>query len=280
MKATSKIALGTVQFGIDYGISNVSGKTPDHSVPEILSVAQQHGIVIIDTAPSYGNAETVLGQNDLRPFKMVSKFFSSQVKSLQEQLSSTLDHLNVKKLYGYLAHRPQQMLDCPHEWHDLKKMQEAGWVEKIGFSFNTCEELESVVFKKGWIPDLVQVPFNYFDDRFESALVKLKELGVEVHTRSAFLQGLFFCDPNTLDTFFKPVQLLIDQLQRREGQNLSCRLLQYCLHQEFIDFVVMGVNTVEQLQQNLKAESEKVLITKQNFKIPSEILSPFLWPQK
>ena len=71
-----KIGLGTVQFGIPYGISNQKGQTSVLEVARILTLAKQKGVGIIDTASAYGTAEKVLGQHDLSAFKVVSKFIS------------------------------------------------------------------------------------------------------------------------------------------------------------------------------------------------------------
>src|SRR5690606_8130444 len=103
----------------------------------------------------YGNAERVLGENDLSQFNIVSKFMPpSAGKSLEAQLQQSLAHLQVKKLYGYLAHRPAEILNDPEQWAALKGFQQQGLVEKIGFSLNTPTELENLL-DQNFIPDLI-----------------------------------------------------------------------------------------------------------------------------
>ena len=74
MGANNKIGLGTVQFGMDYGVSNTKGKTPDIEVSKILEYAKKEGLLYIDTAEAYGCSEEVLGRNDLSGFRIISKF--------------------------------------------------------------------------------------------------------------------------------------------------------------------------------------------------------------
>ncbi len=197
-----KIGLGTVQFGVKYGISNSQGQTPADEVARILHQAHQRGMQVIDTAIGYGNAEQVLGDNDCSRFRVVSKFMSVEGDvTITSQLHKSLANLRINALYGFLAHRPVSLIDAPEQWAELLGLKQKGLVQKIGFSLNTPEELDALL-AHGMVPDLVQVPYNYFDNRFKSRLIDLKTKGCEVHTRSAFLQGLFFMDINTSQPFF------------------------------------------------------------------------------
>src|SRR5690606_20491882 len=137
-------------------------------------------------------------------------------EGLSVQLNQSLIKLGLNSLYGYLSHRPMSFLDHPNQWDELIMFKIEGKVEKIGFSLNELEELEQLV-NKGFFPDLVQVPYNYFDRRFEGAMKDLKSRGCEIHTRSTFLQGLFFMNPRDLNDFFAEVKPIIVQLQEMPG---------------------------------------------------------------
>src|SRR5258707_14484229 len=119
MEFNSKLGLGSAQFGLPYGITNKSGQTSVEEVTRILALAFNHGIRLIDRASAYGNAETILGQNILNDFKIVSKFMPSDDSSIDTQLHKSLAHLKVPSLYGYLAHRPLNVLDHPEQWEEL-----------------------------------------------------------------------------------------------------------------------------------------------------------------
>lgn len=275
----SKIGIGTVQFGIPYGISNKDGQTSEPEVSSILKYAKEIGIDILDTASAYGTSENVLGKNYLTEFKIVSKFLLQNSKdSISQQLKESLQNLNVQFLYGYMAHRPMEIADNnPKLWNELVQLKEQGFIKKIGFSFNEVSEIEAV-FSMGITPDIIQVPYNYLDNRFEPFMKSLKQRGCEIHTRSAFLQGLFFVDTNTLDPFFNEVKPIIEQL-KNDCKNLAPALIKYCIDKPFIDKVIFGVNTRTQLKNNISGLSKAVHLAPHNHEIKESILIPSKWPK-
>ena len=274
-----KLGLGTVQFGLPYGISNTSGQTSAEEVSKILQAASEHGVTVLDTASAYGNAESVLGKNDLQKFTVVSKYITpSAGKSIEEQLQQSLNDLQVKSLYGYLAHRPVEILNDAPQWKTLKELQQKGLVQKVGFSLNTTEELQALL-DKNFIPDLIQVPYSYFDNRFENLMMELKEKGCEVHTRSAFLQGLFFKDTNTLPSFFDLVKPLIKSVQQ-QTHNISGALLHFVAAKQFIDKVIIGVENAQQLLINIRDMKLGIELDKNTTAIPEQILMPSNWPEQ
>lgn len=278
MAITEKIGLGTVQFGTFYGISNLRGQTSPQEVQKILAVARENSINLIDTASAYGNAETVLGQNNVRDFRVVSKFMKTENREIKEQLTKSLSNLQISQLYGYLAHRPLELIENKYVWHDLQMMKEKGFIQKTGISLNETFELDTLL-QRGIIPDIVQVPYNYFDHRFKDKIYKLKEYGCEIHTRSAFLQGLFFCDTERISSFFNPVKKIVHNLQKEYGSNLPGMLLNYCLKTDFIDYVIIGVNNAEQLAQNIKSlhATFDFHLDDVSLQIPENILIPSKW---
>lgn len=276
MKLNEKVGLGTVQFGLPYGISNKAGQTDSIEVTKILKTAKTYKIQVLDSASAYGNSEDVLGQNDLSSFKMVSKFMPDSMEDISNQLETSLEKLGIQKLHGYLAHRPLNILENPAQWDKLLEFKSKSKVDKIGFSLNEPMELEQLI-DKGYIPDLIQVPYNYFDRRFEPYIKDLKKEGCEIHTRSAFLQGLFFMNPNRLDDFFEEVKLPISQLQKKEFLNGA--LLKFAVQQPFIDRVIIGVETNKQLVENLTNLELASILPELQYKINENILIPSRWPK-
>ncbi|WP_424493688.1 aldo/keto reductase [Salinimicrobium sp. GXAS 041] len=276
MKISEKLGLGTVQFGLPYGISNNAGQTASDEVCKILGTAKAYKVEVLDSASAYGNSENVLGQNDLSSFKMISKFMPPQDESISIQLDNSLKILGLNSLYGYLAHRPAEILKEPEQWKELQRFKETGKVKKIGFSLNEPEELAQLL-DKNFLPDLVQVPFNYFDRRFETAVKKLKNKGCEIHTRSAFLQGLFFMDPKKLDDFFNEVKPIIANLQ--EEKLLNGALLKFVLEKSYIDKVIIGIENERQLVQNIENLDKASSLPELERKISDNILIPSKWPK-
>lgn len=274
----SKIALGTVQFGMNYGISNSTGITETNEVRKILAFCRKNHIDTLDTAYGYGDSEKVLGNFDLSCFKVISKFLDYETSGLKlsEQFEISLKNMKLKKIYGYLAHRPMEV--SYGDWKTLLELKEGKKILKIGFSFNLIQEID-LVLRKGFIPDLVQVPFNYLDSRFEDKLKFLKETyNTEIHTRSTFLQGLFFLKPNELSSFFDPIKEALLKIEKID--NKAGALLKYALVQPFVDKVVIGVNLKLQLEQNIEELKQADLIKKNSDEVyPNECLIPSKWPK-
>lgn len=281
MELKHKLGLGTVQFGLDYGISNKMGRTESGEVSAILNFCELEQVILLDTAFGYGESEQVLGQHNLSGFKIVSKFMSPNTSMpIAEQFAISTERLQVQQLYGYLAHRPMDVYENPSQWDELKELKKDGKIQKIGFSFNNLDEI-NLVMQLGMIPDLIQVPYNFIDNRFEKKMIELKEFyNCEIHTRSVFLQGLFFTDPNQLPDFFNPIKSVLREF-KRSYKHSTGSLLKYALSKPFIDYVLVGVNNLEQLQENIKS-LDIAELPKRDFEqyIPENILMPSNWPQK
>lgn len=277
MNLTNKIGLGSVQFGIPYGVSNVDGQTTKEEVQTILELAIKNDVKLIDTASAYGEAEEVLGCFDLSQFNVVSKFMPSSEKgTLEKQFELSLQRLNLKSLYGYLAHRPLDVIENPSQWETLQKLKQEDKLKKIGFSLNTPNELENLI-SEGFIPDLVQVPYNYFDRRFENSMIELKKNGCEIHTRSTFLQGLFFMNTKELSSFFNEVKPYLNKLQKNDL--LAKSLLKFSLNKSFIDKVIIGVENSIQFLDNLNMTSEVENLQDFDYNFSNKILMPMFWPK-
>lgn len=278
-----RIALGTVQFGMEYGISYKGERTPPEEVEAILDLAWERGMDTLDTAAGYGKSEEVLGRVRRGHFKIVSKFTSGTAEGdLEGALRETLSRLRLSSLYGYLAHDSRALLEHPEQWRDLQELREKGLVGRIGYSLYTPETLDALL-EKGMVPDLVQLPYNIADRRFESRLPSLRERGVEIHTRSAFKQGIFFMNYDELPDYFEGFRPYFRLLESAcpEAPDRASALLRFCLNNEYIDKVVIGVHDREQLRVNLEgALREDELPDFAALPMPDEdVLMPYNWPE-
>ena len=270
----NKIALGSAQFGMNYGISNNSGETDPSEVGRILKCCVENNIDSIDTAFAYGRSEEVLGNFDLTRFKIITKFTSQN--SVEFQFSESTKRLKLRNIYAYLSHRPLAVRD--KDWQFLIQLRESKQVKKIGFSFYEPSEIDEII-KRGFIPDIIQIPFNYLDKRFENKVKELKTTyNTEIHARSVYLQGLFFMDPKTLSPFFNPIRENLERIFNLENK-AGC-LLNHVISQHFIDKAVIGVNTLDHLKDNLnqlKNSAELQPITVDDSLI--SFINPLKWPK-
>lgn len=273
-----KLVLGTVQFGLQYGV-NSAGRPSQEAVKSILTEAATGGIATLDTSSAYGNSEDVLGESIAVPdqFKIVSKYPKGETP-VGDMFNSSLKRLKVDKLYGYLLHHFEVYKNNPVVWDEFIALKESGKVQKIGFSLYTPEELEFIL-KNGSPFDLIQVPFNIFDKKFLPYMKELHEKGVEIHVRSTFLQGLFFKDRNALPEKLQPMKeylLQLDDFSKKSGLSISEIALNYNLQNPYIDGVLIGVDNVEQLQMNLNSVKDTPIDIEIEVK-EQELLNPVNW---
>ena len=251
-----KITLGTVQFGINYGISNTHGVPSDDELKAIFSVAKEGGIECLDTAQAYGNAEERLGLFSGNQFKIITKFPNvSTNEELEKMLAASLIRLKSDSIYGYLAHNADILIEKPFLWETLQKAKTEGKIQKIGFSLYSPQQLEKLL-ELNCVPDLVQLPYSILDRKFEAKLAELKQLGTEIHVRSVFLQGLYFMNPNALPEKLLPLQSALTDLQsicNENGAAVGDVALNYVISNLNIDQIVMGVETAEQLKENIQS---------------------------
>jgi len=274
MCVNANLGLGTVQFGTDYGITNKTGKVPETDVEQILALAADSGIRVLDTAAGYGDSEDVLGKvlgRGLHPFDIVTKAALPVAlkcaeltrQAYRESLYRSLERLGQDQVYGFLAHRTQDLLQEGGDGivDNMQQLKAEGVVRKIGISVYTAQEIDAVLdlFK----PDLVQLPINVLDQRLvvSGHLRKLKDLGVEIHARSIFLQGVLLQTAGTVPSFLTKYSAEIEKFRSTASElGVTCiqAALGFVLGLDEVDVVVVGVNSVIHLQEVLNASQKKV----------------------
>lgn len=259
-----KLALGTVQFGLDYGIANQRGQVCQDEARLILSHAKAHGISTLDTAINYGNSEQRLGEIGVAGWQVISKLpalpdHCQDVEAwVRSEVQASLERLRIPSLRGLLLHRPEQLLGKQGEkiHRALLALKQQGLVEKIGVSIYDPVELDSLT--QYCHIELVQAPFNIFDRRLITSgwLDRLTKMNIELHTRSVFLQGLLLM-PNTKrpDKFnrWQPLWQRWEQWLAETGLTPLQACLRDALAQTGIARVIVGVDSLAQIKEILLA---------------------------
>lgn len=257
-----KLALGTVQFGLDYGVSNTDGKVGAGEVARILALAREVGIDTLDTAPAYGDSEGVLGAQALGDFRIITKTaIHPDLRAGVALASARESRRRLGELYGWLYHRFDDYTSGRLRWTEARNIQRQVGIQKIGFSLYDPEEWRRLL-RDGVVPDLIQVPYNIFDRRFESIFAEARELGTEIHVRSVFLQGLVFREPIAgqlpiAPTSMAPALRALKKLDDLAGGRRIEEIVRLCLHfvagNTLVDRLVIGVVNSAQLEANLVA---------------------------
>ena len=264
----SKLSIGTVQFGMQYGVANNLKKTDVRHVVKILDTAHKEGINALDTAPIYGNSEVVLGEALCgQNWNITTKIppceedvvSASYLKTIKKSLCHSLLSLGVQIVDGLLVHNCDDLFKPGGRdiFFELKKLQSLGLIKKIGVSVYNSRQVEMTLDK--FDIDLIQLPINILDQNLliDGWLKKIKEKGIEIHARSVFLQGVLLMPRHTLPAYFSDIYNNIeDFIGHAHKLSLSCAELALGFVQNIdeIDKIIVGVNTINQLREIIEAK--------------------------
>jgi len=293
---TCKIALGTVQFGQKYGISNLKGQPDEKTIKKIFDLAAKRGVTILDTAPAYGMAEIRLGNilGGSEQFEIITKTCTlssiekvkSPSSSINQIFEQSLTRLKIDQTFGLLVHLADDLLGPYGDdiWKTLEQVKASGHTKYIGASCYNVSEARTISDR--YPIDIVQLPLNIFDQSLISSgtLNLLSKRGVMVHARSVFLQGLLLMKPNSLPEGFekaKPaLKAFIKAAQNVELSPLELSI-QFVNSLKAIDQIVIGVENSSQLIEIFNAVGRVLPKTLQTEKLEikdSSIINPSIWP--
>lgn len=294
-----ELCLGTVQFGMKYGINNTLGKPSLQQSFEMLDTALDKDIKIIDTARAYGDAEEILGEyfkkNPQRKnVSVISKLAPNIIdpdendvyRKIEKACLDSLKRIGIEQLDGYLLHTPEYIYN-EEIVRSLVKLKEKGYVRNIGVSIYNISEGAAAI--SSGVVDYIQLPYSVLDQRGikTSFISDAKKAGIKIFTRSAFLQGLFFMQRERIPEHLKQVNVyldIIDKLMIKYNVSLAELLINFVSSEENIDYLVFGVDTKDQLIEdvnifsNRKIKSELIAELKETINdIDEGIILPSLW---
>jgi aryl-alcohol dehydrogenase-like predicted oxidoreductase len=286
-----KLALGTAQFGLSYGLANTAGRVSTDVADAILRSAQLRGMDTLDTAIAYGDSESVLGGLGVQGWKVVSKLPAvpegclNVAQWVRTQTQESLQRLGLQRMYGLLLHRPGQLLEGfgPVLYAALQTVKAEGLVSKVGMSVYGPAELDDLWPE--YQVDLVQAPLSILDRNLVDSgwASRLKDADVEIHTRSAFLQGLLLIPSDKRPVKFNRWVNIWQEWDRwllASGLTPVQACLRYTNSLDEIDHVVVGVDSVMQLNE-IFAAANGVLDTLPAFKPLQDdrLINPASWNQ-
>lgn len=294
--ANTHLILGTAQLGMDYGVANPHGKPDDGMAMSIVNTAWQGGVREFDTAIGYGESEVILGrifkELDVTDQVLVNSkpdhtWDGKDIGVVDHNIDTSLDRLGVPHLHTLLLHR-ESLLDQwePTLGNQLARIKSDGRIKNIGISVYSPEAAIRAVSLDEI--DVVQIPTNFLDRRFEQAGVakKAAEKGKLIQIRSIFLQGLIFLTPKSLPAQMKFAANEVEKVASMMAE-LKLSPLETAMgyiRQAWPDSAVLfGAETVEQVQDNLAAFSANIpdnLSAEVQDRFPAvseKILNPALW---
>jgi len=290
-----RLALGTAQLGMPYGIANTHGKPAYEKAADIINTAWQKGIRYYDTAQSYGESEKVLGKvfcdccKDEKPL-IVTKTDPNarETKDVAMSIQSSLNNLQAESLWGVMLHREEFLDEWDEKWGpELNSIRSAGLVSHIGVSVYSPERAIKAGECKGL--DIIQLPANVFDRRMMRSKVveRLNYWGIKVFIRSIFLQGLVLMEPRNLPPkmqFAKPALETLNRFCAEQDLDKQYFVIHYLLRRYPQAVIIFGAETPEQVLENSRI-MEQDMIAAEKCRLWDQIypednhrlLNPRLW---
>lgn len=297
----NKMVLWTVQFGLNYGINNVSGKPEINQIYAILDSAISSWIQLFDTAPLYGNSEEIIWSylkdrwsfEDVRiisKFPWLWKLDSSNKEDIASEIRKSITYSKnliwVTSFDWYLLHRANEFYNRDII-ESLIGMKNEWVIQNIGVSIYTPEDALNVSLDQNM--DYIQIPFNALDQRLKNTdfFENCKKNKIKVFARSIFLQWLLLMEKNKIPPHLKEVSSFLEDFDGIISKSWLTRqeaAMQYVLQNNDIDYLVFGIDNITQLNENIAIAKRKIDFSQEiweielRFKnIDERILSPNLW---
>lgn len=295
-KEFSRLTLGTVQFGLPYGVANRAGQPPYETARDILACAIEGGVTCLDTAAGYGESEAVLGRAlaELGAAERVSvvtkiapladNLSPARADALvEESVNNSLRHLRLERLPFCLFHRERDFRYAD----SLLKLRDRGLVERVGCSTTTASATRTII--GSGLAEAVQFPASVLDRRFTGAEIAgaARSRGMAVFARSVYLQGLVFLPdattPEDLSGVIPPRRRLAE-LAREAGIPLAELALRYVLGLSDLTSILIGVESLDQMRETLVLFAKGPLppdlmqaVLASVPSLPDAILDPMRW---
>jgi len=296
----NRLALGTAQLGLNYGVANKTGKPTQNKAFEIMKYAVENDIFYLDTAYSYGNSEIIIGKflNAYKSYKdkinIITKMAPLNKEKLNEKdinncFFKSLHRLGQKSIYCYMIHDFKDIENnCDKVGKAFLKLKDNNYIKKIGVSVYDNFQINFLL--RNFNFDLIQLPISIFDQRLikDNSLLELKKKNIEIHARSIFLQGLVFLEENNLPpkmNKFKDYISRLNEISLKYNLSKEEIALLFVNAISEIDKIVIGVEKIDQLQRNVKilrkSESFNKIKTLSNFEDffieDTNIIDPRRW---
>lgn len=294
-----KLCLGTVQFGLDYGVFNTPKKDPEYCI-NCLDYATQNGIDAIDTATAYGDAERIVGEFLSRKTINRDRLFISTkhlpnilddykkedyVKVIRENLQNSLSTLNTDYVDAYYFHSSRYAFQ-PELLEAISVMQKEGLAKKVGVSVYYPDEAMAC-FNNSNI-NCIQAPYSIFDHRMKESGVFItgSDSGFDMDVRTIFVKGLIRLKDDEIPEHLikaKPILANLDKVCEETGYSRIELAMGYVKREKTINHLVFGIRSLEQLKEDITSFAKNIPdslfdeIDDQFSGISANLVIPSLW---
>lgn len=268
-KTISRMSLGTVQLGMNYGISNTLGQPDEAQSFSMLSTAFENGVNSLDTARVYGNSEDVLGRF-LSQYRGELPYITTKIpdvngfdpcdieKKVIESVEISLEKLGLKKVDNLMLHSAENLVSYGDRLAPvMESLVKRGYTDQIGVSVYTGADIDRMLQYD--VYTTTQVPMSVFDQRLIHGgyIKKLKDRNFTVFVRSVFLQGLCFLNPDTL-TDSGLIQYAAEPIRsirlfaEKENMTVAELAIAFIRDLDGVTSLVLGADTPAQVKDNVR----------------------------
>ncbi len=272
-----KIVIGTAQFGKVYGINNINKNPLKTSVVKlILKNLSKNGINHLDNAEGYGFKINILGKKN---FTIDTKILICKRNSLEHNLKKIIENYKKKnlKISSIYIHNPKLIFTKYGKiiYKNLKYLKKKKLFKNIGVSVYDLKLLKKIVSKLKI--DVVQLPYNILDRRFENYFKILKKKKILIYARSVFLQGALLSKKSNKINKSKEVKKFHNFTKKNRVSNLyTC--IEFVIKNKLINKVVVGIDNNNQLKQILRFKLQNKNLSLNDLQTNNlKIIDPRYW---
>ena len=283
------IIIGGAQIGNIYGISNYNLKKKINKIEfkKIFSFLKKNKIEYVDSALDYKNSLKILSNYNNK----INIIIKIPVRNKKFKISNFLNDINTcfklfrsKKIYCIMIHDTNNFNNLSKKNKNeiinlLNNFKKDNKIKKIGFSLYHPKDLNKIIN----YADVIQIPMNLFDQRFDNIKIikKILKKKIKIHVRSIFLQGLIFLNNDKISKLLniksKKIKLFFTKYKTKEERIFNC--LNYIKTRNFISNIIIGFTDIGELQEiikiykrkSIKKDYKKFMINNKN------IILPYLW---
>lgn len=288
----SRLGLGTVQFGMDYGYVKAKSQ---NEVDDILKACLECGINFLDTARDYGDSEEKIGsfleRNPGSGFVIATKLAKIEsgvagekkrlCDSLLKSVETSIKRLKVKRIELLQLHQSDEfIIGDDNFWGCIAELKESGRIRLFGVSFYDAGEARRWISERGAFLDFIQAPYNVFDRRFESLFPELETKRIGLISRSTFLKGIITANNGEIPEELRALGHFKEKLlsfSREVGLSVEELALLFVARSRFIVSTLLGVRSAEELRVNAAVLQKIASVEPLNGKLDElDVREPFL----
>ena len=259
------------------------GEIPRNIAGEIIDYAKEIGISSISTAALYNKSENALGLLNIENFNIITKTIKidrslsrqANFENFRDAFYNSQKALGYIELYGLMFQSAEDLLSEQGLvlWDLINDFKEKEYVHKIGVSVNTPGELTEIIDMID--VDIIQIPLNLLDQRFIGLLPELKQKGIEIHTRSTFLQGLLLMNKYQIPEYFREIISVLDSIPEPK----AAYALSFPKLIKEIDKISIGVKNKRELEEIFNMYNFNVeIVDYSKFRIDTEkFINPLIF---